>query len=138
SGPGAQASKKDLRLDFDSTDLPESDDDQEEDQGKPSKGLKLFDNPLFNSQALSDYMRKTFGMSRSPGEGSPGAETQVRTIRRASSAGANARPLPTPLRISSDSGDGAAAGVGGSLFPEWDVYKQQYRAEWCRVINFPL
>lgn len=138
TGPGAQATKKDLRLDFDSTDLPESDDDQEEDQGKPSKLLRLFDNPLFNSQALSDYMRKTFGMSRAPGEGSPGAETQVRSIRRASSVGANARPLPTPLRISCDNADGAARGVGGSLFPEWDVHKQQYRPQWCRVINFPL
>ena len=28
-------------------------------------------------------------------------------------------------------------GVGGALYPEWDVYNNRYRPEWCRVIDFP-
>ena len=39
-----------------------------------SKILKLFDSPLFNNQSMSDYFRKMFGSSRSPGEGAAGAE----------------------------------------------------------------
>ncbi len=28
--------------------------------------------------------------------------------------------------------------MGGALYPEWDVYNNRYRPEWCRVIDFPL
>ncbi len=58
AGPGTHATDKDLRLEFDVIDLPESDDDGDEDQPGESKILKLFDNPLFNSRAFSDYLRK--------------------------------------------------------------------------------
>ena len=33
---------------------------------------------------------------------------------------------------------GAAVGVGGALYPEWDVFSNRYRPQWCRVIDFPL
>jgi hypothetical protein len=61
AGPGAQATEKDLRLEFDLIDLPEADDDAVDEQSGESKILKLFDNPLFKSQALSDYLRKLLG-----------------------------------------------------------------------------
>ena len=48
------------------TDEPEDDDDDGE-QSEESKILKLFETPLFNSQALSDFLRKLFGSSRSAG-----------------------------------------------------------------------
>ena len=67
-----------------------------QEQSGESKILKLFENPLFNSPALSDYFRKLFGSSRSPGDGAAGAEMQVRSIRRVHEIGPNARPLPTP------------------------------------------
>ena len=136
--PGAQPTQKDLRLEFDSTDVPEADDDGDGEQGAESKILKLFENPLFNSKTLSDYFRKLFGTSRSPGNGAAGAEMQVRTMRRTDRMGANARPLPTRLQISDGGTSGAVTGVGGALYPEWDVHNNQYRADWCRVIDFPL
>ena len=94
--------------------------------------------PLFNSQALSDYLRKLFGSSRSPGDGAAGAELQVRSVRRAHAVGANARPLPTRIHFTDDGKPGAAIGVGGALYPEWDVHNNRYRPQWCRVIDFPL
>ncbi|MFI9408483.1 nitric oxide reductase activation protein NorD [Nocardia gamkensis] len=139
SGAGARATDKELRLDFDPIDLPEADDDDGDgEQAAGSRILRLFENPLFNSQALSDRLRKLFGNSRSPGDGAAGAEMQVRAVRRVQKVGANARPLPTRISFTDDGKPGAALGVGGALHPEWDVHSQRYRPEWCRVIAFPL
>jgi nitric oxide reductase NorD protein len=141
AGPGGQATDKDLRLEFDLIDLPDADDDDDDDDAAPaeqSKILKLFENPLFQSRALSDYLRKLMGSSRTPGEGAAGAEMQVRSIRRAHERGANARPLPTRIHFTDDGKPGAAVGIGGALYPEWDVHKDRYRPDWCRVIDFPL
>ncbi|OBF25463.1 VWA domain-containing protein [Mycobacterium kubicae] len=137
-GPGGQPTNKELRLQFDLIDIPEGDDDGDQEQSGGSKILKLFENPLFSSQALSDHFRKLFGNSRAPGDGAAGAEMQVRAVRRAGAGGPNARPLPTRIQFSDDGRPGAAIGVGGALYPEWDVHKNRYRPQWCRVIDFPL
>lgn len=143
AGPGGQATNKDLKLQFDPIDMPESDDDdedQDDDGGKSgdSKILKLFESPIFNNQSMSDYMRRMFGGKRSEGEGAAGAEMTVRSTRRVQEIGANARPLPTRIQFTDDGKPGAALGVGGALYPEWDVFNDRYKPEWCRVIDFPL
>jgi nitric oxide reductase activation protein len=43
-----------------------------------------------------------------------------------------------PLRFTSGGTPGPVAGIGGALYPEWDVHNDRYRPEWCRVIDFPL
>ncbi|MBF6341183.1 VWA domain-containing protein [Nocardia abscessus] len=139
TGPGARATDKELRMEFDLIDLPEADeDDDDSEQSGASRILKLFENPLFNSRALSDRLRKLLGNSRAPGDGSAGAEMQVRSVRRVRTVGADAQPLPTRIRFTDDGKPGAALGVGGALHPEWDVHNNRYRPEWCRVIDFPL
>ena len=143
AGPGGQATNKDLKLQFDPIDMPESEDDDEDeddDGGKSgeSKILKLFESPIFNNQSMSDYLRKMFGGSRSPGEGAAGAEMTVRSTRRVQEIGPNARPLPTRIQFTDDGKPGAAVGVGGALYPEWDVFNDRYKPDWCRVIDFPL
>ncbi len=141
AGPGGQATDKDLQLRFEPIDMPESEDDDEDDDGGKSgesKILKLFESPLFNNQSMSDYFRKMFGGSRSPGDGAAGAEMTVRSIRRVQEVGPNARPLPTRVQFTDDGKPGAAIGVGGALYPEWDVFNDRYKPDWCRVIDFPL
>lgn len=140
AAPGARATNKELRLEFDPIDLPEADDDDDDgsEQFGRSKILALFENPLFNSRALSDKLRKLFGNSRAPGDGSAGAEMQVRAVRRVYQVGVDARPLPTRIQFTDDGKPGATLGVGGALYPEWDVHNHRYRPEWCRVIDFPL
>ncbi|KRE34811.1 hypothetical protein ASG82_00975 [Mycobacterium sp. Soil538] len=143
AGPGGQATNKDLKLQFDPVDMPESDDgdeDEDDDGGKSgeSKILKLFESPIFNNQSMSDYMRKMFGGSRSPGEGAAGAEMTVRSTRRVREVGPDARPLPTRIQFTDEGKPGAAVGVGGALYPEWDVFNDRYKPDWCRVIDFPL
>ena len=143
SGAGGQATDKDLKMQFDPIDLPESevdDEDEDDDGGKSgeSRILKLFESPIFNNQSMSDYLRKMFGGSRTPGEGAAGAEMTVRSTRRVHEIGPNARPLPTRIHFTDDGKPGAAVGVGGALYPEWDVFNDRYKADWCRVIDFPL
>lgn len=138
SGPGTPATEKDLRLQFDVVDSPEAGDDADDERPGESKILRLFENPLFNSRLMSDVLRKLFGNSRSQGDAAAGGELQVNSLRRAPALGPNVRPLPTQIRFTNDGKPGAALGVGGALHPEWDVFNNRYRPDWCRVIDFPL
>ncbi|MFC8043341.1 nitric oxide reductase activation protein NorD [Nocardia sp. NPDC057353] len=139
-GAGGKATAKELRLEFDLIDMPEGEEDDEDggDQVGGSKILKLFENPLFNSKALSDQLRKLFGNSRSAGDGPAGAEMQVRAVRKVQRVGADAQPMPTRIQFTDDGKPGAALGIGGALHPEWDVHAQRYKPDWCRVLDFPL
>jgi len=136
-GPGAQPGDRDRRVEREQTGVPDAHDEGDEREGEESRILKLFENPL-SSRALADFLYKLLGMSRSPGDGQAGAEMPARSIRRVDRVGPNARPHPTPLRFTADGKPGAAVGVGGALYPEWDVHRNRYRPEWCRVIDFPL
>lgn len=136
-GPSARANDRDLRLDFSPTDVPETADDGDAEQGEESRILKLFANPL-SSSALSDFFNKLLGNSRSPGDGAAAGDLPVRSMRRLGSVGPSARPLPVRLRLTADGTPGSSVGVGGALYPEWDVHNGRYRLEHCRVIDFPL
>ena len=136
-GPSARAGDGDLRLKFDPTDVPETQDDGDAEQGEESNILKLFGNPL-SSKTLSDFFNKLLGNSRSPGDGAAGGEMPVRSMRRVDRVGSNVRPLPVPLRFTTNGTPGSTLGVGGGLYPEWDVYNNRYLPEHCRVIDFPL
>jgi nitric oxide reductase NorD protein len=135
-GPAARARNDDLRLRFRPTDVPEEDDEEEEGAGGESKILKLFESPLA-SDTVSDFFHKLLGSSRSAADGAAAGGQAIRTLRRVASVGPDARPLPVPIRLVGDTG-GVAAGVEGALYPEWDVHKQRYKPEHCRVIDFPL
>ncbi|MGE2720522.1 nitric oxide reductase activation protein NorD [Mycolicibacterium celeriflavum] len=139
--PGARASDDDLRFTFDPSAVPvddDQDDDDEEGLSEESKILKMFDNPLFNSKTVGDFLRKLLGTSGSSGNSAAGGDPQAEAVRRVRAAGPNARPMPTPIHFTDDDRPGAAVGVGGALHPEWDVFRRQYRPDWCRVIDYPL
>jgi nitric oxide reductase activation protein len=138
AGPGSAPAEKDLRLEVKLSELPEAEAGEGDDgQGEESKILKLLQNPLSNSSALTNFVSRMPGLSRSPGAGAAGAEMPAGSIWRVDSVGSNARPLPVRLHFV-DEGAGSVGGVGGALYPEWDVYKNRYHPEWCRVIDFPL
>ncbi len=47
-------------------------------------------------------------------------------------------PSLREIHFTDDDNPRAVAGVGGALYPEWDIYNNRYRPERCRVIDFPL
>lgn len=118
----------------------DEDDDEDPEPGPPSTILRLFDNPLFNSQAVGDFLRRLLGTSRSTpsSDASSGGELRVGSVRRARKRPAEARPTPTRIHFTDEDRPGAAAGVGGALYPEWDVFRRRYRPDWCRVVDYPL
>nr|WP_155769319.1 VWA domain-containing protein [Mycobacterium asiaticum] len=135
--PGGRAT--DQQLEFRRAGIEEGmEEDEDDDPAGESKILKLFQAPLFSSSAFADYLRKLFGSSRSSGNSAAGAELGVGSVRRGAVSAATARPLPKRIRFTDDGKPGAAVGVGGALYPEWDVHKGRYRPQWCRVIDYPL
>lgn len=122
--------------DAEHTDRSELDED-EDDLAEKSWILKLFDVPI-GPQAPVGFLRALFGSARSSGSEGAGGELGVGSIRRTSHAGVNARPVPTPIRFTGAEKPGAAITVGGALYPEWDVYSDRYREDWCRVIDFSI
>lgn len=133
---GSRATDTDVRTAVEHSDASESDDDGD---GPSEKSwiLRLFEVPL-GAQAPANFLRTLFGRSRSSGSEGAGGELGVGSIQRMSGAGVHARPLPTPIRFTGDEKPGAAIGMGGAWYPEWDVYRGGYRQDWCRVIDFPV
>ncbi|KUI34804.1 hypothetical protein AU197_10115 [Mycobacterium sp. IS-1590] len=134
---GSRASDRDLRFTPDPAAIPVDDHDDDEGPSEESKILKMFDNPLFNSKTVGDFLRKLLGTSGSSGNRA-GGDPQAEAVRRVRAAGSHARPLPTKIHFTDDERPGAAVGVGGALHPEWDVFGRRYRPDWCRVIDYPL
>ncbi|MDH6245347.1 VWA domain-containing protein [Mycobacterium sp. OTB74] len=134
-GPRAPA---DNDLHFDPPDPAGPDAEADDSQSGESKILKLFEAPAFTSRTLSEFLRKLLGSSPSYSEDSGGVELQLGTVRRGRGAGPDARPVPLPIQFTGAEKPGAAMGVGGALYPEWDAHNNHYRPEWCRVIDFPL
>jgi Mg-chelatase subunit ChlD len=131
--PGRPAT--DLQLQFSATAADdEGDEDDERDQ---SKILKLFEAPVA-SRMFSNFLSRLFGGPRSQHDERAGAELHVGSNRRAHRAGVDARPLPTRIRFTDEHNPGVVVGVGGVRHPEWDVHRNAYRPDWCRVIDFPL
>jgi len=137
AGPGARPRDEEVRLSFRPTDVPETEDEDDAEAGEESRILKLFSSPL-SSDTVSDFLHKLLGSSRSAaGDAAAGSAMPTRSLRRVASAGPDARPLPVPVRVTGRR-PGAAAGVGGALYPEWDEHRKRYKPEHCRVIDFPL
>jgi nitric oxide reductase NorD protein len=134
---GGVTGGENVRLQFDRS-VGLDDDAGDEEPSAKSKILKLFEAPLVSSQAIANFLRTLFGTSPSPADGPAGGEMPICSTRRVRQVGANARPLPTRIRFTGDDKPGAAFGVGGALYPEWDVHNNRYRPRWCRVIDFPL
>ncbi|MDQ1501862.1 MAG: nitric oxide reductase NorD protein [Actinomycetota bacterium] len=135
---GAHPTSKDTRLEFRLTDVPDNDDDDDEEQTEESRILKLFQNPLSNSNAVAAFLSKMLGLSPSPGGSGSGGDLTVAATRRAETVGPNAQPLPLPLRFTTDDALGRASGLDGAVYPEWDVHSHRYRPKWCRVFDVPL
>lgn len=134
---GSPAIDADSRMNVEYTEPSGTDEDDDDGPAEKNRILKLFDAPV-GMQAPARFLRTLFGSSRYSGSEGAGGEVGVGSIRRASRAGVNARPMPTPIRFIGADRPGAALTVGGARYPEWDVFSGRYREHWCRVIEFPI
>lgn len=119
---------------------PEADDEDEDEDGPSGRStiLRLFENPLTNSRALSDLLRKILGTSRGPGDDAAGNELAMGSARRTLSVSADGPPVPTAVRVTDTAGGAVVLGRSVTLHPEWDTFAGRYRPDWCRVIRSPM
>ena len=88
----------------------------------------------FGDNALSRAFQKMFGTGFSSGSADDGAELKMSRARMGSRqnglivATADAVPVPVPVR--------SLSGPSGSLYPEWDCHREEYRPEWVTVVEW--
>jgi Mg-chelatase subunit ChlD len=139
SGGSSAPTDKDLKLTFDPPPPEADNEDRHDEESEESKLLKLFSHPGAKpNKLLASFFQSVFGMSRKRGEGSGADGSPAGAVRAANKVGPHARPLPVPIRIAADDRPGAAGGIAGVLYPEWDAHRGRYRPEWCRVLELPL
>ena len=130
TGPGARATDKDLRLEFNAVERPRTDDEDDAGETGESKILKLFES---SARRLTDPVglppQDVRHFARPPATTHAGGELQVGSVRRVREVGPDARPLPSRIHFTDDGKPGAAVGIGGALHPEWDVHNNRYRPD---------
>ncbi len=124
------------RFAIDAADFTAAEDDA--DVTEESLILRLFENPLMNSQVVSEFLRKLFGTSRSQGNDAAGTELDIGARRQARRLSAHARALSTATPLDDDGKPGGIRGVAAALYPEWDVFAGRYRPDWVRVVDYPV
>ncbi|MBH0778019.1 nitric oxide reductase activation protein NorD [Nocardia bovistercoris] len=113
---------------------PPPEDDADEGEGPDRREIANQDtSPLFMPRTLMDLIRGRRG-GRMAGRGPAGAGA-VHAVRRARLTGTQVRPAPTRRRRAEGK---PVAGASGALYPEWDVHRDRYRIDWCRVVDHPL
>ncbi len=112
-------------------------DDNEEQSTAASRFLKLFSNPLSSGNAMSDLLQSIFGMGRGAGgqddDDEDSSEASSTTLggeadlsRAPPGAGAALASQPENLTV-------RASEPIVQRYPEWDVSKGHYRANWTEV-----
>ena len=125
-GPGTQASSTDLHLA--SAPLgPSQDDDADDEQSDESKILKLFESTDFHLTGCLGVLSEAVRQLALPRGQHRRRGTAGRLRSARSAVGAHARPLPTRIHFTEDGKPGAAVGIGGARYPEWDVHNNRYR-----------
>ena len=106
--------------------LKELDDDQDD----PRPGADLVSSPVGGAGAIGRLLKRLFRDQRTSTGGLPGADSPShwgRAGARAARFGVSTAALPSALPA------GEAVRSRGATYPEWDVQRRRYRADWCTV-----
>jgi hypothetical protein len=94
-------------------------------------GPDLFSSPVGGGGFIGKWLKKMLGSQRQSdgsGGGPPGADSPT---HQTNSANRGANAVSSLATVASD--DQSDVKSGGVLYPEWDVYRKAYRADWCTV-----
>jgi hypothetical protein len=81
--------------------------------------------------AIGRLLKKLLGDARTGGSGAPGSDATAQWSQdstRASRTAAVTTPASRPEPI-------GLVPNGGTRYPEWDVFNERYRADWCTVVE---
>ena len=106
--------------------LKELDDEQDD----PHPGVDIVSSPVGGAGAIGRLLKRLFGDMRTSKGGPPGADSPThwgRAGARAARFGVSTAALPSSLPA------GEAVPDRGATYPEWDVHRRRYKADWCTV-----
>ena len=103
-----------------------------DDEAGDDPGMDLFPASVGRGGPIGRLLKKLLGDARSGGSGPPGMETATHSSRRSTrvSRYAVATSAAAPLPEGVD-----AIERRGTRYPEWDVFRRRYRADWCTVLE---
>ncbi|MUL67934.1 nitric oxide reductase activation protein [Mycobacterium sp. CBMA 234] len=103
--------------------LPDDADDDADDV------IDIFTSPVGGGGGLGKLLAKMLSMARKlGGAGAPGADTPTHRARSGAVGGGHA-----VVSMATAPEQAGAAGARGFSYPEWDVHRRGYRADWCTV-----
>lgn len=94
-------------------------------------GPDLFTSPVGGGGFIGKWLKKLLSSARgagAAGNGPPGADSPT---HRTNSSNRSAHAVMSAAAAETD--EGADVGAGGVRYPEWDVNRRRYRADWCTV-----
>jgi hypothetical protein len=103
---------------------------EEDEDDDVRSSLDLFSSPVGAGGALGRFLQRILTMVRQRGgDGAPGADAATHRTRARARAGSKA----IFSTEKAGTAEGAAVAGRGKKYPEWDVHRQRYRADWCTV-----
>jgi hypothetical protein len=87
-------------------------------------------NPVGGAGVLGRVLQRLLGSSRLTGTGNPGAEAATHRTRRAERVARGAGASSGRAELPDHTG---GLDHRGATYPEWDVFRRRYRADWCTV-----
>jgi hypothetical protein len=106
--------------------LKELDDEQED----PRPGIDLVSSPVGGSGAIGRLLKRLFADTRTSTGGPPGADSPTHWTR---SGALTSRSAVSTAAVPAASPAGEAVLTRGATYPEWDVHRRRYKADWCTV-----
>lgn len=93
-------------------------------------GPDLLSSPVGGAGFIGTWLKRLLSSTRSGGTtgGPPGADSPT---HRTNSSNVRAHAVMSAAATRTD--DAGIAATGGSTYPEWDVDRRRYRADWCTV-----
>jgi hypothetical protein len=101
-----------------------------DESGPGDDGEDLFSSPVGGGGALGRWLQRMLRAVRRIDGGTPSADTPTHWTRAGTRGGAGAVSTAMPGNL-----EAGAIERRGTKYPEWDVHRRRYRADWCTVLE---
>jgi nitric oxide reductase NorD protein len=94
--------------------------------------IDVLSSPVGGGGPIGRLLKRLLGDARSSGTGAPGADAPTRVTRSGHRVSRMGSPTTIGMTLSEE---GSLGAVRGAVYPEWDLHRLSYRAQWCTVVE---